>query len=471
MKEWEQEADVVVVGFGGAGAAAAIEAHDGGASVLTVEKAEKPGGTTAIAGGVLCCGGGTGLQKAFGIDDNKEQFYNFLVVQAQGLADSDLLRVHAEHSIEIYDWLVSLGLKFKQTLSPYREVDFSEEYGLSFMGCETYPPIAAKVRPVPHAHIYAGGRKALFASLKKEVEDRRIPYVTNTQAKELITDATGQVLGVEAESRKKIIHIKARKAVVLACGGYGHNKELVKGQPMNYHAKSVVVPNNVGDGINMACKIGASLFACDGANFLFPDYAPDTPYARIYVNKQGKRFVNEEWHPTIINLYWAHTAILPNEWFGCCIYDEAARTEAKLDLTGALKNGTVKRANTLETLAKLFGICPKRLRETVDMWNLNIEKGLGDIEWERKYGLKPIKTPPFYGCKLTSYTYNEATGIRINVNAQVIDTFGKPIPRLYAAGRISGGQYGQIYSCGTAICTALIMGRIAGKNAAAETPW
>lgn len=472
MENWDREADVVVVGFGGAGGAAAIKAHDSGASVLILEKAKRPGGTTAIAGGALCLGGGTPLQKAFGMQETKDEFYKFLIIQAQNQADEVLQKIHVEHSTEIYDWIISLGLKFKQMLSPYKEVDMNaeEKYGLSFMGCETYPPIAAKVRPVPHTHIYTGGGKALFVALKREIDRREIPYMLSTQAKELITNTKGQVIGVKTECKQKSVLIKAKKAVVLACGGYGHNKELVRGQPMNYRAKPVVVPSNAGDGIIMACKIGASLFVCDGANFLFALYAPDTPYPRIYVDKRGKRFVNEEWHPTITNIYWSHTAVLANDYFGCCIYDEAARTEAKLDLTTALKTGTVKKANTIKNLAKAFGVDPNGLTETIRIWNSNIEAGLGDPMWGRKYGLKPVKTPPFFACELKSYTYNEATGIRINADAKVIDVYGKPISRLYAAGRVTGGQYGQLYSCGTAICTALIMGWIAGKNAATETP-
>lgn len=471
--EWNKEADVVVVGFGGAGAAAALEAHDAGASVLIVEKGEKPGGTTAIAGGVLCLGGGTPLQKSLKVRETKEEFYKFLIVQGQNQVDKELQKVHVEHSAEIYDWIISLGLEFKQSLSPYKEVDMNADgkYGLSFMGCETYPPISAKVKPVPHAHIYNGRGKALFAALKREIDSRHIPYMLNTKAKELVTDTENQVIGIKAEFRGKILLIKARRAVILACGGYGHNKEIVKGQPMNYRAKPVMVPTNRGDGIKMACKIGASLFICDGANFLFPSYAPYTPYTRIYVNKQGKRFVNEEWHPSITNIYWSHTAVLADDYFGCCIYDEDARAEVKLDLTNALKTGIVKKADTIEGLAKALGIDPQGLVETIKVWNSNVEAGLGDPVWGRKYGLKPIKTPPFFGCELKSYAYNEATGIRINADAKVIDVYGKPIPRLYAAGRVTGGQYGQLYSCGTAICTALIMGRIAGKNAAAERPW
>jgi 3-oxo-5alpha-steroid 4-dehydrogenase len=473
MKKWDREADVVVVGFGGAGAAAALEAFDAGASVLILEKGKKPGGTTAIAGGVLCLGGGTPLQKALGIRETKEEFYRFLMMQGQGQVNEELQKLHVEHSFEIYNWIVSLGLEFKKSLSPYEEVDMNaeEKYGLAFMGCETYPPIAAKVKPVPHAHIYKGGGKALFAALKREIDRRRIPYMLNTKAEELITNAERQVIGIKAKIEGKILLIKARKAVILACGGYGHNKELVKGQPMNYLAKPVMVSTNTGDGVKMACKIGASLFICDGANFLFPAYAPYTPHTRIYVDKQGKRFVNEEWHPSIINIYWSHTAVLADDYFGCCIYDEVARIEAKLDLANALKAGIVKKADTIKDLAKALGTNPEGLTKTVKTWNSNVEAGLGDPEWGRKYGLKPIKTPPFYGCELKSYAYNEATGIRINADAKVIDVNGKPIPRLYAAGRVTGGQYGQLYSCGTAICTALIMGRIAGKNAGAEKAW
>lgn len=192
--------------------------------------------------------------------------------------------------------------------------------GLNFLGNENYPPILQEVgRAVPHGHMQMTMGGGLFVRLKEQVDDRGIPCWTLTRTSHLIVDdTTGEIVGVEATKRGKELNIKARRGVVLAAGGYAHNKEeFVKHHLLNYWDDVGHLPGtNVGDGIKMALEVGADLFDCDGASHLYPyGFAFNMsaagplaiPFNCFYVNRHGKRFCNEEWHHSAHALHWAMT--------------------------------------------------------------------------------------------------------------------------------------------------------------------
>ena len=524
-EKWDKETDVIVIGYGVAGACAAMKAHDDGAEVLLLEKEALPGGSTALSGGMFCLGGGTALQKDLGINETPDEFYNFLMAQGQNEAQEELQRLHADHAVETFDWLENtLGLEFPRKIAPWETGSSNASgCGLGFLGNEWYPPIMKKVgRAVSHAHYQATAGKGFFEALKKQVDARGITVMLDTPTKKMIFDyANKRVLGVKAEENGQEINIKARKAVILTTGGYGRNKEVVKGLPQNYLDYVTFRPKgNTGDGLAMAQEVGGALFACDGADFLGhfgpspSEWGPSgdldlDKYTFIYVDRSGKRFTSEEFHLGIKALYWGRTGNIPGpsgesnlstrslmqkDVGGWVIFDETTRKYLDLDTTivrgpdfkevlivpevGLEVPCKTVSGNSIEELCNAVkseidplkgeGIDSIGLKETLDSWNSHLPE---DPEWDRKYGLIPIDKPPYYATFLWPFMLNETTGIKIDATAHVVNAWNEPISRLYSAGRNTGGQYGRIYTCGTALASGVIIGNIAGENAAKEEPW
>jgi len=350
-KKWDQEVDVVILGYGTTGLPAAIEAHDAGASVLILEKLDWLGGSLLRCGGGMA-GANTIVQKALGIvDDTPDKLYNYVMACGEGFVDPELVRVYADSAGKAIDWMIeALGGQpvsqwsiAEKPLSLGPGVNFGatpvfyEKYGVKpIMECHWFTPVA----PKRDKTALAGGT-ALFKILDDATKARRIPVMLKTSLQELVATPEKEVLGVKAINGEKTMHIRAKKAVIIGTGGFIWNEQMMK-KYLPSHAvgggKGVVVvaihqDNDHGEGILAGQAIGADL-ATMGHR------PPDT--------------------------------------------------------------------------------------STV---------GSG--------------------------------GLKINTKAEVLDVYGKPIPRLYAGGRATGGLMSNQYpSCGTAVSTAVCFGRIAGRNAA-----
>ena len=199
--KWDEEADVVIVGFGGAGACAAIEAADAGASVIILDKSPLPGGSTALSGGVIYAAN-TSLQKKAGVSDTADEMFKYLKACGNGIADDKLLRVASDMSANNVDWLTGLGVKFTTDL-------------LYVSGMEKDPEYSAVTPTKPRGHRCVGTGGALFKALKKGVDSRKITTMSRTEAVRLITkpcaNSSSQVVGVKAKKGGKDVYIFARK--------------------------------------------------------------------------------------------------------------------------------------------------------------------------------------------------------------------------------------------------------------------
>ena len=468
--------EVVVVGYGGAGAAAAIEAHDNGATVLIIEKTNVAGGTTAMSGGIIV-GAGTSVQRARGITDSPDEMYKYYRAAGQGLDDPDMAKVYCENSAPNIEWLISMGMEFKN---------------LFISGAEDYPEYAAITPAKPRGHsVESGG--TFFRVLKNACDKRGINSLYKTQLKEIITDPEGEIRAIKAEGKGKMLYIKAKKAVVLACGGYAYNTEMLKQYSFDkgYKAKYTGSVSHTGDGIRAGQMLGADL-RCMGqiaaipavqrpgqriARIALPPRKPNHSsgsYSVIAVNKKGKRFTNESGFYN----YVAYDMLLPGNLPNYLIFDEKVRTAEPVswppwsgNKNKDIEEGTTKKAETIRELAIKIEVEPDALEETINNYNVNAQKGL-DPEFGKTLDLAPINTPPFYAFERIVGIASTMGGLKINTAAQVINVNGAVIRRLYAAGETTGGTLGLNYPAGgTALQNAICFGRIAGKNAAAETPW
>ncbi|MDO8671828.1 MAG: FAD-dependent oxidoreductase [Dehalococcoidia bacterium] len=481
-EKWDKEADVIVVGYGAAGAAAAIEAHDAGASVLILEKMAGPGGNTALTRGAVY-GSNTSVQRAHGIQDSVEEMIDYVIGVSGGMVDEALVRQCCEQSGANIDWLVNLGVVFdtKPDILSYEDMP---DYAARF------PPRARHHRPGKQGRETSG----LMRPLRNAVEARGIEVMLKTPMLRLISNPhTREVIGVKTDKG----NIKARKAVVLATGGFGRNPEMVR----NYLAAYKGVLNmgasgTTGDGIKAAQALGAGLAnmgvlqpllqgvvsgrvsaSGDERVVRVPMITVHKMASCIIVDKNGKRFGDEFMHYAVLGPKMA-TELEDQTCF--CIFDQDVKRTYGADLllpaaseglVREIEGGMLITAPTIEELASKLGIDPEALRETLATFNRNAEKGM-DPQFGRKMHLVPVKEPPFYAMRYKPTFMQTVGGIKINTRTQVVDVFGNVISRLYATGETTGGHVGQIYpSSGWMLMYCFATGRTAGKVAAGERPW
>lgn len=470
------ETDVVVIGFGGAGAAAAISAHDLGARVIVVEKSENGGGNTAASLGRFL----------YTIDaEGCYAYVKGLMEKSKAEYDARLLKTYASGLVQNVRWIRKLGGK----ILIYSDASFPEISG------------ASKVK---RAMVSEG----MWSLLLREVKRRAIRVLNNARATDLIKNSRGRIVGVMVKSQRNMT-ILARRGVVLTTGGFEYNESLkhdcLKG-PVYY---SVGSPSNTGDGIEMVGKLGAQLWhmnviTCalgfrdpkhgqmyivrlDRGLLVFPgNHSRMSSFAFILVDQRGKRFVNEsavDYHNWNLALDYLDPAALTYPRIPCyLIFDERTRRlgaiahdtshkERQSNWSGdnlhEIKKGWITSGLTVQELASKIGLDAEAISLTVNEYNKACHEST-----DREFGrteLEPLEQSPFYAIKLWPALENTQGGPRRNVKSQVLGQNGNPIGRLYSAGEL-GSLWSHIYQGGGNIGECLVFGRIAGTNAANEIP-
>lgn len=482
--DWADAADLIVVGGGGAGFCAAIEAARAGSSVLILEKGDICGGDTLLSGGMIMVGG-TDAQKALGIQDTVENFVKTELNYVGEFADQDMVREMCEGAGEVEHFMVSLGRQYNTVTPMYPVWGYDDE--------ATWAP-----RTISDT----GSRQGHFAILQNEAAKyQNVKALTGITAAHLIQGQGGQVIGVKDEDGNCF---RANKGVVLATASFGHNIEMSRRynfmnywalryeETMGVDAPNSQCPNNTGDGIRMAQAIGADLKLttsncisdCCAMSF-------DSMYASILVNGRGKRFVQENAHWGYLNQMVFNEAIHENaahpETCKFYLIADQATVDKNLYLrsivTGVVVTATenymkrVLTADSLEALADKAGLPAQALADTVARWNQMAQAG-EDADFRRRdiWGstdLVPMGDGPYYAFPYVPYSMGSFGGLRTNRDTQVLDTQGQPIPRLYAAGAIMSGMYTAPFynACGWSVLGTVHWGRKAGVHVAALDAW
>ncbi|WP_280418186.1 FAD-dependent oxidoreductase [Nocardia carnea] len=466
----DDEFDVIVIGGGGAGLAAAVSAAEDGASVLLLEYQRELGGSTQLSAGLFTAAG-TSVQRALGIEDSPEKFFQHYMDLNQWVLRPGLIHAFCENAGPTLEWLIGLGLEVPAAVSGN-----AHQPGLTRAGVED----------VWRGHVPKDQGYGLVQVLAGAARAHGIEVVLGTRVEKLLVEQ-GRVAGVVADG----IDMRAG-AVVVASGGFAQDPAFVDRYfPDTREAGDslfvVAAPGSRGDHLRFGEDAGASLTG-HGWGLLMPTVyfqryhhwqSGFPPASRIYVNSQGRRFMDED------ASYAVSTGILDQHGgYAWMIFDEKARTGLAPGYTDwtaervaeEVAAGRTVQAGSRDGLAAAIGVPAAALRTSIDRWNAEVPAG-HDTEFRRHVSLAakgvttpldPIETGPFYAARiLPAELVCTHTGLEIDAHAAVLDTTGAPVAGLFAAGEAGGGVLGQRYvGGGNAVANALTMGRIAGRSAA-----
>lgn len=492
--KWDKEVDVVVVGSGTV-AIAAIAAKDAGAeSVLILEKGPVFGGTSSLSGGTFWIPTNY-VMAANGLEDNREDAIKYLQITTAGQSTDELITNFVDNGNKMLEWLRD---KYQYEWLNSGSKGFADYYEV-----DGFRPAGRGVGiAVDGKKTNGGGAWQVF---RKTVDDLGIEVMTETAGKKLITNEAGEVIGITAEGINGTLNIRAKKGVILGTGGFDYNKEMATAYLRGPILASNAVTTNTGDGHLMAMELGADLRnmnSCWGLPF-YPTALekmqgePDWQIYRgkpgsIIVNKYGERIGNEASAYHVYNrAFWVYDTgkfewrNTPSYWMCDSTFPEHYFMPGSGYQMGVVPEWIVQ-ADTIEELAEKLGVNVDGLNATLAVFNPNAEEGIDSIWHRGEYQfdintagdstrtdiknpcLAPIAKGPFYGSTIVPGTCGTNGGPRINTNAQVLNAFGQPIPRLYAVGNLSGSIFGDSYPGGGACLGAGgVMGMLAGFHAAA----
>ena len=524
---WADEADVLVVGWGAAGACAAIEACGHGASVIVIDRFEG-GGASALSGGVVYAGGGTPYQRQAGFEDSPGAMFDYLRREVNGVVSDATLRRFCEQSVANLQWLERQGAGFGATMPPTKTSYPPDGCYLYYSGNEVVPAYRGSDPPAPRGHrTLAKGQAGatLYAALQRSTVESGARRLTQTTVRRLVRErGSGRIVGVEAwqlppGEARTVAHsrlsaradrwrnwraaaaercrreaaaiertaarprlVRARHGVVLAAGGFIFNRPMVREHAPAYvrgwkngHAGCD------GSGIRLGQSVGAAadhLSTVSAWRFITPP--SDWPKG-IVVNRRGERFCNEQVYGATLG----HAMVEQQGGQAWLVLDARLRRRALREcLFGglwafqsmpalALMLAGARRARSIEALAARIGADPAALRESWERYNAAARAGSGDPLGKSPDMCEPLERAPFYaldlsiGTPLLPLATITLGGLRIDEqDGHVLDTAGRPIPGLFAAGRTAVGIPSSRYMSGLSLADCVFSGRRAGAAAA-----
>jgi fumarate reductase flavoprotein subunit len=458
---WDETADVIVIGSGFAGMAAAAEARENGASVLVLEKMPYYGGNSKIAGGGYCCWDSRlKLRERLKLgDDSWERHMEDTLRGGAYYNDPALVEVLVREAPGGLDWLLDAGAVFQDIL---HRIGGHSAYRSHHAACNLADVVKKKA-------LAAGAELRLNAAVTDLCRDT----------------GEGPVAGVRVLADGAEKTIAARRGVVIASGGYGQDVNMRTAyQPAvgdTYNCTNH--KGATGEMITYARTIGADVLHMEFIQ-LFPSAEPKNGsldkfaldayaapgYGAFYVNKHGSRFVNELLGRDVVSDAQIKAGDKPTyAILNASIFEKIGRSKA--EVRNGVSAGRVIEAGTVPQLEEALGLPAGSLAETVARHNAALQS-CSDPDFGKPVTAQmlPLLRGPFYAVAQWPSVHFTMGGLRINTSAQVLDIRGIPIPRLYAAGEVCGGVHGSNRLGGNAIAECIVFGRIAGKNASGNSP-
>jgi len=470
------EHGVAIIGGGGAGLAAAAAAAEAGARVFLLEKRAELGGNSAMAGGIFAAE--SPVQKRMMIDARRDVLFRKAMDYAHWKTDPLIVHAFVYKSGDTIRWLEEKGVRFGWI-----------------------PPLYPNQEPRV-LHWPEGGGAALIKALVRTCTDLRVSLLKKAAAKKIVVGESGAVKGVLAEGGEGEFEIRS-KSVVVATGGFGGNRELLKRYASHSENRVLTALPHLGDGLSLATEAGAAteglgLLLLSGprvpGSFLLSAIAAEP--SPLMVNKFGVRFSDEN---IPCHFERGNTVDRQPDKISYALFDEAIKHyivdeglkrpgwglkrevlyfqpgidmgALEKELRSQAKKGYVRISDSWEDIAAWMGADRETLRATVDEYNRFCDQGRDEMFGKDRNLLLPLRTPPYYALRCGSGFLGTIGGIKINHCMEVLNKAGEPIPGLFAAGVDTGGWQGDTYAgrdlAGSAFGFAINSGRIAGERAAA----
>ena len=487
------DADVVVVGAGGAGMTAAITAAAEGKSVVILESQSMVGGNSVRATGGMNAGKTVYQdENEFGESAGVEKT---LKTAAEKYADNETITALAKtvseqwaayqanptgyfDSVELMELDTMIGGKgindpeLVETLcaNSADAIDWLDEHGITLHNVSSFG--GASVKRI-HRPVNAEGKTVSVGSymiplLQENCEKAGVKMMLDTTATEILTDANGAAVGVKATGASGETVTVNAKAVVLATGGFGANLDMVvKYKPELKGFMTTNAPGIQGQGIEMAQAIGAATVDMDQIQ-IHPTVEANTAAliteglrgdGAILINEEGKRFIDEVGTRDVVSA----AEIAQTGSYSWLVVDQAM-VDASSVIQGYIKKGYTVTGETYEELGKAMGVDAAAFAETMDKWNGYVE-AKNDPDFGRTSFANPLNTAPYYAVKVTAGVHHTMGGLKINANTEVLNEKGEVIPGLFAAGEVTGGVHGANRLGGNAVADFTVFGRIAGAAA------
>lgn len=523
---WDDRCDLLVVGFGGAGACAAIEAASRGLSVLALDRFEG-GGATALSGGVVYAGGGTPYQRQAGYEDTNEAMFNYLRQEVGEAVSHATLRNFCDGSREQLAWLERQGAAFEASVPPHKTSYPSDQYYLYYSGNEAVPAYAASAKPAPRGHRTKGpgmSGASLFAPLKASALRHGARLRCQCEVRRLVLDLDDKVIGVEAwqlpsgsraarqharlsrwaaaihmyapaladrlRARQRRIEqtsairqlIRAEQAVLLSSGGFIFNRDLVRQHAPQYlDGLPLGATGCNGSGIALGQSAGGSVTRMDKISawrFINPPLA----WARgLIVNARGQRYANEE----IYGATLGHAMVEEQDGRAILVLNRELMREALRQVgPGKVWNFqrlpvllnllfNAKRSSSLAGLAKRCNLPPELLRQSVERYSRAARGEVADEFGKSAAMLANLDQGPWYALdlsfdsKLFPCPVITLGGLKVcEDSGRVLDHAGQPIHGLYSAGRTAVGVASNLYVSGLSLADCIYSGRRAAAHVA-----
>ena len=524
-RDWDVEADVVVVGFGAAGASAALEAAAAGCSVIVLDRFGG-GGATALSGGVVYAGGGTPQQRAAGVTDSPEAMSAYLATEVGDVVPAATLREFCDGSVAMLAWLEGHGVPFEGSLCPDKTSYPTNRHYLYYSGSEL--SAAGVAPPAPRGHRTRGRGTSgglLYARLADAVRATGARVLTQTAARQLVTGPGGRVTGVECLSLRaapgwvrlahralhrwsvkpylyvpkagRILHrpvtwlerryarplrAGAARGVVLAAGGFAANREMMRSHaPAARGGLPLATPGDDGSGISLGTEAGGATAFLDRVSvwrFLSP---PPALLSGVLVDRAGDRICDESRYGAAIG-----DAIIRHGGRAWLLVDRVTRAEARRQVRGStlwfqrlqawylLTSGRVS-ARTVAAVATRAGVDPDGLAATLAAYNAAAHNPAADDPFGKPAAVRRAQDQPPYSlidCSVRPRLFYPAPVLTLGglvvspESGQVLRPDGSPVDGLYAAGRTAAGLCSRSYVSGLSLADCIFSGRRAGHHAA-----
>lgn len=475
---WDRETDVAIVGYGGAGACAAIEAADAGAAVQMFELAADGGGSTELSSAEMYLGGngGTRAQRAAGFEDRSEDMFNYLMRSQGEQADAAKVRAYVDGGVEHFDWLVSLGAPYKDTFLDQRTVVPMTDDCLLYTGSEQAYPFTEDARPCPRGHSLQvegdNGGPLFFNILREQIAAREnIEVSRNARVLTLVADEYNRIHGLVVRIDQEELLVRARKGVILCAGGFVMNEAMLAKYAPTLTRATTPTGNagDMGSGILMGLGVGAAAINMHEGFVSLPYYPPASLTNGILVNAQGQRFINEDSYHGRVGAYCLAQRDRP-----IFLIANAAEFDDYKPETHYLQ--TEFAGTGVESIAELetdLSLPEGSLQATIALYNQYAEKGEDPLFRKSPEWIKSLE-PPLAALDCTPgnafYPFFTLGGLDTLPSGEVLTPTGETVPGLYAAGRTACGipRRGDGYASGSSVGDATFFGRKAGRKVAEQ---